>query len=484
MVEQMTLGELLRRSGLAHKLLAVAGDAGDADPFVSAVCEDSRQVRPGDVFCCLAGLRHDGHEFATAAADAGAAALVVQRPLSLALPQVLVPDVRAVLGPLALAREGMPQEHLELIGVTGTNGKTTVAQFLSAILDAGGRRCAVVGTLSGTLTTPVAGDLARILAEERAAGAEAAVLEVTSHALGQQRVEGLHFAAGVFTNLSPEHLDYHGTMEDYFAAKRSLFEAGRTRIPVVCTDSSWGLRLADELGHGVRRCSASEAEVLVATARSSRFRWQGLEMDLPLGGAVNVTNAVIAASTAQTLGVEPQVIRAGLERPQRLPGRFEVMAESPVAVIVDFAHSPAALEQLLCAGRVLAPAHARLTVVFGCGGDRDPAKRGAMGAIASRLADTVLVTSDNPRHEDAQRIAEQIMAGVPASQGGAAEIVLDRRRAIGAALEGAAEGDVVIVAGKGHETVQIIGEEVFPFDDRVIVRELLAATESQGVAGR
>ena len=482
MVEQVTLGELLRRSGVAHDLLA--GDAGNADPFVSAVREDSRQVRPGDVFCCLAGLRYDGHEFAAAAADAGAAALVVQRPLDVALPQVLVPDVRGTLGPLALAREGMPQEHLELIGVTGTNGKTTVTHLLGAILEAQGRRCAVVGTLGGALTTPVAADLARILSTERAAGAEAAVLEVTSHALRQKRVEGLRFAAGAFTNLSPEHLDYHHTMEDYFAVKRSLFEAGRTRIPVVCTDSSWGRRLADDLGEGVRRCSAGDAEVLVATARYSRFRWQGLDMTLPLGGAVNVTNAVIAASLAQALGVGSQAIRAGLERPQRLPGRFEVMAESPVAVIVDFAHSPAALEQLLSAGRVLAPAHARLTVVFGCGGDRDPTKREAMGAIASRLADRVVVTSDNPRREDARRIAEQIMAGVPDSEARKAEIVLDRRRAIGTALEGADEGDVVIVAGKGHETVQIIGEEAFPFDDREVVRELLAAAEPQGVAGR
>ena len=479
MAERQTLGELLRRSGVAHDLLP--GESPDADPIVSSVCEDSRHIRAGAVFCCLCGLRYDGHDFAAAAAAAGAAALVVQRPLSVRLPQVVVPDVRIALGPLALALAGSPQEHLDLIGVTGTNGKTTVARFLGAILEAEGRRCAVVGTLGGALTTPVATELARILSQERAAGAGAAVLEVTSHALRQKRVEGLRFAAGVFTNLSPEHLDYHDTMEDYFAAKRSLFEAGRTQIPVVCTDSTWGRRLADELGDDARRCSVADAEVLVATARLSRFRWQGIEVALPLGGAVNVANAVTAASTAQALGIGLQAIRVGLEQPARLPGRFEVVAETPVVVIVDFAHSPAALEQLLCAGRILAPAHARLTVVFGCGGDRDPTKREAMGSIASRLADRVVVTSDNPRSEDPRRIAQQIMAGVPA---GAGEVELDRRRAIASALGDAAVGDVVIVAGKGHERIQIIGDRAFPFDDREVVRELLAARAPEEVVGR
>lgn len=471
MSERATLRSLQQRSGIAARLHLPTG-VRSVDPPITVVCEDSREVRAGALFCCMPGRSNDGHDFAAGAAAAGAAALVTERALPVNLPQLVVPEVRAAVGPLALAGAGSPQDHLQLAGITGTNGKTTVTHLLSGILERSGRRCVAIGTLSGALTTPKATELAGRLASARAAGAGAAVLEVSSHGLAQKRVEGLRFAAAAFTNLSPEHLDYHGDMEDYYRAKRSLFNEARTSLSVVCTDDGWGRRLASELTGEVRRCSRDDAEVLETAARYSHFRWRGIEVRLPLGGAHNISNAVVAATLAEALGARAAEIAEGLRRAPRLPGRFEVVTESPAVVIVDFAHSPAALEQLLSAGRNLVPAPSRLTVVFGCGGERDEGKREAMGAIASRLADRIIITSDNPRGEDPADIARSVMAGVP---GGAAELELDRRRAISAALAGARRDDVVIVAGKGHETEQIIGGRSLPFDDVAVVRDVLGA---------
>lgn len=471
MSERATLRSLQQRSGIAARLHLPTG-VQPVNPSITVVCEDSREVQAGALFCCMPGRSNDGHDFAAGAAEAGAAALVVERALPVNLPQLVVPEVRAAVGPLALAGAGSPQEDLQLAGITGTNGKTTVTHLLSSILERSGRHCIAIGTLSGTLTTPRATELAGRLASARAAGAGAAVLEVSSHGLSQKRVEGLRFAAAAFTNLSPEHLDYHGDMEDYYRAKRSLFSDARTSLSVVCTDDGWGRRLAAELTGEVRRCSRDDAEVLEVAARYSRFRWRGVEVSLPLGGAHNISNAVVAATLAEALGARAAEIAEGLRRAPRLPGRFEVVTESPAVVIVDFAHSPAALEQLLSAGRNLVPAPSRLTVVFGCGGERDEGKREAMGAIASRLADRVIITSDNPRGEDPASIARAVMSGVP---GGGAELELDRRRAISAAVGDARPDDVVIVAGRGHETQQIIGGRSLPFDDAAVVRELLRA---------
>ena len=470
MDEPRALRSLLRRSHLAGRLHIPAGVRTE-DPPITVVCEDSREVQAGALFCCVPGRSVDGHDFAAEAATAGAVALVVERALPVTLPQLVVPEARAAVGPLALAAAGSPQERLELAGVTGTNGKTTVTHLLSSILARAGRHCVAIGTLSGPLTTPRPTELARRLAAARAGGARAAVLEVSSHGLSQKRVEGLRFAAAAFTNLSPDHLDYHQDMEDYYRAKRALFEDARSAVSVVCTDDRWGRRLAGEVAGDVRRCSRADAEVLEAAATYSRIRWRRLEIALPLGGAHNVANAVVAATVAESLGVGGAEIAEGLRQVPRLRGRFEVVSESPVVVIVDFAHSPAALEQLLSAGRDLLPAPSRLTVVFGCGGERDEGKREAMGAIASRLADRVIITSDNPRGEDPASIARAVMAGVV----GSAELELDRRRAISAALTGARPDDVVIVAGKGHEITQIIGGRALPFDDATVVRELLDA---------
>ena len=472
MSEPQALRALVLRSRVAGRLHIPSGVVAE-DPLITAVCEDSREAQAGFLYCCVPGRSVDGHDFAQPAAGAGAAALVVDRALPVALPQLVVRDVRAVVGPLALAAAGSPHEHLEMAGVTGTNGKTTVTHLLAGILERAGRHCVAIGTLSGTLTTPRATELARRLAAARQAGARAAALEVSSHGLSQKRVEGLRFAAAAFTNLSPEHLDYHQDMEDYFEAKRTLFESARTAVSVICTDDGWGRRLAAEISGEVRRCSIGDAEMLEAAAHRSRFRWRGIEISLPLGGAHNVSNAVVAATLADALGAGPVEIAEGLRRAPHLRGRFEVVAESPAVVIVDFAHSPAALEQLLSAGRSLLPAHSRLTVVFGCGGERDEGKREAMGAIASRLADRIIITSDNPRGEDPASIARSIMAG---AQGAAVELELDRRRAIAAAVAGARQDDVVIVAGKGHETAQVIAGRSLPFDDAAVVRELLGAT--------
>ncbi|MDE0654102.1 MAG: UDP-N-acetylmuramoyl-L-alanyl-D-glutamate--2,6-diaminopimelate ligase [bacterium] len=469
MGEPVTLRSLRRRSGVGGRLHLPAGP-GSEDPAISAVCEDSREVQPGALFCCVPGRSVDGHDFAEQAVAAGAAALVVERPLPVAVAQLVVPEARAAVGPLALAAAGSPQEHLELAGVTGTNGKTTVTHLLSSILEAADRHCVAIGTLSGPLTTPRATELACRLGAARAAGARVAALEVSSHGLSQKRVEGLRFAAAAFTNLSAEHLDYHRDMEDYYRAKRTLFEDARSAVSVVCTDDHWGRRLAGEVAGEVRRCSRADAEVLDSAADYSRIRWRRLEIVLPLGGAHNIANAVVAATVADSLGVGSAEIAEGLQRMPPLRGRFEVVTGSPAVVIVDFAHSPAALEQLLRAGRNLVPAQSRLTVVFGCGGERDEGKREAMGDIASRLADRVVITSDNPRGEDPARIARAIMAGLGA---GTAEVELDRRLAIAAALAGVSPGDVVIVAGKGHETQQIIGGRSLPFDDAAVVRELL-----------
>ena len=469
MSEPETLRSLRRRSQLGGRLHLPAGLRSE-DPPITAVCEDSREVQAGALFCCVPGRSVDGHDFAAEAATAGAAALVVERAVPVRLPQLVVPEARAAVGPLALAAAGSPQEHLELAGVTGTNGKTTVTHLLSSILEGAGRHCVAIGTLNGPLTTPRATELARRLAKARAAGARAAVLEVSSHGLSQKRVEGLRFAAAAFTNLSPEHLDYHRDMEDYYRAKRTLFEDARSAISIVCTDDPWGRRLAGEVAGDVRRCSRADAEVLELAASHSRIRWRHLEIALPLGGAHNIANAVVAATVAESLGVGPAEIAEGLRRVPRLRGRFEVVTESPAVVIVDFAHSPAALEQLLRAGRSLLPAQSRLTVVFGCGGERDEGKREAMGAIASRLADRVIITSDNPRGEDPASIARAVMIGVGEA---GAELEPDRRRAISAALVDARPDDVVIVAGKGHETHQIIGGRALPFDDAAVVREVL-----------
>ena len=477
----------------------------DADPDVLAVVHATGGVGPGSLFFCVRGARVDGHELAGAAVAAGAVALVVDHVLPLAVPQLIVPDVRRAMGPLSAAFWGNPSHDLVVVGVTGTSGKTTVTHLLCPVLDASSRApCAIIGTLSGARTTPEATDLQAMLAAQRdrgssgagvgrgvEAGRGAVAMEVSSHGLALHRVDGTRFAVAVFTNLSQDHLDFHHTMDDYFAAKAALFTPHFTDRAVVCSDDPRGRELLARLrapGSGVTATaySLADAEELTLSPAGASFRWRGESVELALAGRFNVTNAVAAGAAAEALGIEPGVVARGLSAAAPVPGRFEVIdGGQRFTVIVDYAHKPDALDQALRSARELvAEEHAprshgrsgrRLLVVFGCGGDRDVAKRPLMGEVATRLADDVILTSDNPRSEDPLAIIDDIRSGIPAGVAAAVAVEPNRRRAIESAVAEARPGDVVVIAGKGHETTQTIGDTVRPFDDRQVARATLAA---------
>jgi UDP-N-acetylmuramoyl-L-alanyl-D-glutamate--2,6-diaminopimelate ligase len=399
----------------------------------------------------------------------------------------VVADVRAALGPVAAAFWHHPSRDLAVVGVTGTAGKTTVTHLLAAILGADGRPCGVIGTLSGVRTTPEAPELQALLAEHRQRGDVAVAMEVSSHGLEMGRVDATRFAVGMFTNLSQDHLDFHGTMDAYFAAKARLFEPGVSEQAVICADDPWGRRLLDRLRdrgdvevHPYRLADAAD---LSLTPAGAAFTWRDQRVELGLSGRFNVRNAVGAATAAVAVGVAPPVVARGLAAAAAVPGRFEAVdAGQPFTVIVDYSHKPDALDQALRAARELVTGGGRLTVVFGCGGDRDAAKRPLMGEVAARLADDVVLTSDNPRSEEPLAIIDDIARGIPA--GAAARTEPDRRRAIALALGAARPGGVVVVAGKGHETTQVVGDRTVPFDDRVVAREVLADLTAAGTGGR
>ena len=464
-------------------VLPLTAPDGDVDPEVTAVVHDTRDVVAGALFCCVPGSRVDGHDLAPKAVEAGAVALAVERPLPdlAATPQVLVPSVRAAMGPLAAAFWRNPSHNLEVLGVTGTAGKTTVTHLLRSIMDAAGQPCGLIGTLSGPRTTPEGPELQAMLAAERDRGRRAVAMEVSSHGLELHRVDATRFAVAVFLNLSREHLDFHPDMDAYFAAKARLFTSAFSDRAVVCIDDEWGRRLATSLEGSpltLHRCSLADAEDLQLGPGGARFTWRGQPVELSLRGRFNVRNALAAATAAAATGVDAGTIAAGLRAAGPVPGRFEpVDAGQPYTVLVDYAHKPDALEQALLAARELvaddasATQPAKLTVVFGCGGDRDTAKRPMMGAVAAQHADLVVLTSDNPRSEDPQAIVDAVRAGVPDSTPLVVE--LDRHQAIAFALDRAGPGDVVLVAGKGHEATQVVGDAVLPFDDRVVVRALI-----------
>jgi UDP-N-acetylmuramoyl-L-alanyl-D-glutamate--2,6-diaminopimelate ligase len=444
---------------------------GDADVVVTGTAHDSRAVRPGDLFCCVPGARRDGHDLAPDAVAAGAVALLCERPLDLGVPEVRVPSVRAAMGPVAAEVAGHPSRDLTVLGVTGTNGKTTVVHLLAAVLEAAERPARVIGTLTGARTTPEAPELQAALAEARAEGVEAVAMEVSSHALDLHRVDGTWFTVAGFTNLSPDHLDHHGTMEAYFTAKARLLTPSFTDRAVVCADDAHGRLLVDSAVVPTTPVGLADAEDLVLDATGSRFRWRGLDVALPLVGRFNVRNALVAAEMAVAAGIDPATVARGLGQAPPVPGRLEpVDVGQPFAVLVDYAHTPDGLEQVIAALQEVG--RGRLTVVFGCGGDRDPVKRPLMGAAAA-AADRVVLTSDNPRSEDPGAIIEAVLPGIPSSTDLLVEP--DRRAAIAAALDGATAGDVVLVAGKGHETTQVVGDATLPFDDRAVARELLQA---------
>jgi len=471
-------------------LLAAIGEAtvtGDPDVTITAIAYDSRQATPGSLYCCLVGVDHDGHDFAPEAVANGAVALVVERSLALDVPQVLVPDARLAMALLAAAFEGHPSRQLDVIGITGTNGKTTTTYFLQNIFEAAGRRTEVLGTLSGARTTPEAPDLQHQLATWRDEGVSVVAMEVSSHALDLHRVDGTRFRAAVFTNLSRDHLDYHKTVEAYFEAKARLFDPDLADAAVVNLDSPHGRLLRDVAQIPTTGFSLDDVTDLVVGAAGSRFTWRGQRVELGIGGAFNVSNALAAAETAVVLGLDPAHIAAGLSEPVVVPGRFEhVDAGQPFTVLVDYAHTPDGLDQVLSAAREILESAERaapggvdrdVIVVFGCGGDRDASKRPAMGEVAARLSDRVVLTADNSRREDTGAIIEAVKEGFDrASSRRARDLVIepDRRSAIATALQVASPGDLVVVAGKGHEAMLVIGDTAIPFDDRQVVREELA----------
>jgi UDP-N-acetylmuramoyl-L-alanyl-D-glutamate--2,6-diaminopimelate ligase len=449
---------------------------------ITDVTLDTRTVRPGSLFCCVRGQRVDGHALAGEAVAAGAVAVLAEAPVEVpeGVAVVAVPDVRAAMGPISAAHWGHPSRSMVVIGVTGTNGKTTTTQLLGSVFAAAGRRVEVIGTLSGRPgeppTTPDAPTLQARLAALRDAGVDVVAMEVSSHGLAMHRVDATWFSATAFTNLGQDHLDLHGTTEAYFAAKARLFTPAFTDLAVVDVDDPHGRLLRDAATVRTVPYSLEDADELVLAPGGSTWRWRGTTMRLPIAGRFNVANAIGAATVAAELGVDVADVAAGLAATPPIRGRFEsVEAGQPFGVVVDYAHTPDGLEHLLAAARELVAPGARVLVVFGAGGDRDAGKRPRMGAAAARLADRVFVTSDNPRSEDPAAIAAAIVEGIDDSQGTPVQVELDRRAAIAAAVAAAEPGDLVVIAGKGHETTQTTGDQVVPFDDRDVAHQALLA---------
>jgi UDP-N-acetylmuramoyl-L-alanyl-D-glutamate--2,6-diaminopimelate ligase len=451
---------------------------------ISGLAYTSTSVTPGALFFCVPGFTRDGHDFAPDAVERGAAALVCQRPLGLGVPEVIVDDVRAAMGPAAAVFFGDPTAELRVVGITGTNGKTTTAFLVRHLLDAAGVQCGLLGTVKRVVggveeeverTTPEAIDLQATFRRMLDRGDRACAMEVSSHALELGRVSGIRFACRVFTNLTQDHLDFHETMEAYFAAKRRLFE--EPGISVLNGDDEYARRLADELDDPVtfslERDATYRARDISFDVNGSSFTCEtpdgAIELRSPLPGLFNVQNVLAAVAAVRSLGVE--VSPDALEAFGRVPGRFEPVDEGQdFGVLVDYAHTPDSLENVLRAAREVT--RGRLHVVFGAGGDRDRGKRPLMGEVASRLADRVIVTSDNPRSEEPEAIVDQIMEGT----GPDAEREVERRRAIALAIESAAPGDVVVIAGKGHEQGQEFEDgRKEPFDDVTVAREALNA---------
>lgn len=473
----MTVNELV---SLVVQSESLGGDiriVGDGSRVVSDVTHDSARVDAGSLFCCVVGQRRDGHEFATAAVAAGAACVLVERELDVQVPQIVVANSRRAAGVVAAAFHSWPSDRLRVVGITGTNGKTTTAHLLAAILNQGGMDAALLGTLSGSRTTPEATDLQRMMAGFVREGKSALVMEVTSHALALDRVVGTRFDASVFTNLSKDHLDFHGTEERYFAAKARLFAPDLSERGVINRDDVHGRLLLDSATIPCTSFGVDDVQDVVVTARHHSYSWRGQAVRVPLGGRFNVWNSLGAATAASVLGVPDAVIAEGLSAARSVPGRFEIVeAGNDVAVIVDYAHDASSLARVIESARESTVAGARVMVVFGCGGERDASKRPEMGAVATALADVVVVTSDNPRGEDPASIAAAIVGGIADEhRNKLLATELDRRRAIERVLDQAKRGDVVIVAGKGHESTQTIGETVLPFNDAQIVREIVGS---------
>jgi UDP-N-acetylmuramoyl-L-alanyl-D-glutamate--2,6-diaminopimelate ligase len=495
---------------LSELVQGVAGATVRGDPAteIRGLAYHTRDVADGTLFFCVPGLTHDGHDFAAAAAAAGAAAFVCERDTGRPLPQAIVPSVRRAMALMAARWYGDPSLGLRVVGVTGTNGKTTTAHLVAGIFASAGLPSGLLGTVVNRiggvehpvkLTTAESLDLQRMFAEMLSAGDRACAFEVSSHALAQDRAAGIDFDAVVFSNLTRDHLDFHTDLEDYYAAKRRLFLPGEARngaaVAVVNVGDEFGSRLAKECravyGDDLWTCTVDDAapgapasaDVLARDldlrADGSAFTLLcprlGLEqrLTLRLAARFNVENALAAAAAGLALGLPPEAVCEGLATTEGVPGRFQaVRAGQPFSVIVDYSHTPDSLENALRAARAVT--EGRVLVVFGCGGDRDRGKRPLMGGIGARLADRSFVTSDNPRSEEPLAIIDEIVAGVPAERTGAVVVEPDRRQAIWLALDEARDDDTVVIAGKGHEQGQIIGDQRIPFDDRTVAEALLA----------
>ncbi len=461
------------------------------DPEINSMALDDRLVEPATLFCCVPGFQRDGHDFAASAVQRGAAALLTERELGLGVPEVIVGDVRAAIAPAAAKLSGSPTKALTMVGITGTNGKTTTAYLTRALLEASGRPTGLLGTVEQIIgasretavrTTPEAIELQRCFAQMVAAGDEACVIEVSSHAIALHRSDAIAWDVTVFTNLSREHLDFHGDIDQYFAVKeRLLLEAG---VPsVVNIDDDYGRQLAGKLADVTTVAIASadadlRAESIRSDSSGSSFSAGGAEFRVPLAGDFNVLNALCAIAVARRLGVDDAVIRPALAAAEVAPGRFQpIDAGQGFTGIVDYAHTPDSLENALRTARALTAG--RLIVVFGAGGDRDSGKRPQMGRVASELADLMIVTSDNPRSEAPEAIIEAILDGVAADRAAEVEVVVDRGEAIALGVAQASEGDVLLVAGKGHEQGQQIADGVvLEFDDAAVLRAAIERRRS------
>ncbi len=479
---------------------------GDPGTEIRGLAYHTRDVADGTLFFCVPGLRFDGHAFAAKAVEAGATALVCERDTGQLVTHVIVPSVRRAMALMASRWYGDPSGELRVVGVTGTNGKTTTAHLVAGLFAAAGQPCGLLGTVVNRiggvehgvkLTTAESLDLQRMFAEMLAAGDEACAFEVSSHALSQDRAAGIDFDAVVFSNLTRDHLDYHKDLEDYFRAKRRLLLPDEARqghaVAIVNIGDEFGARLAEECaplyGDDLWTCAVDEhgASDAAVVARDLALRADGsaftlvcprLELDerveLRLAARFNVENAVAAAAAGLALGLPPEAVLRGLSVTEGVPGRFQaVRAGQPFSVLVDYSHTPDSLENALKAARAVT--EGRVLVVFGCGGDRDRGKRPLMGEIGARLADRAIITSDNPRTEDSDAIVAEVVAGVPRDLDDKVVIEADRRAAIRIAMREAQAGDTVVIAGKGHEQGQLIGDRKIPFDDRTVAEEEIAA---------
>lgn len=469
--------------------------AGASDLWVSDLRYDSREVVPGSLFFCVVGARADGHDNAEEAVRAGAVALVCERPLTLAagmdVPQLVVGNSRKAMGSLASAFYGDPSHKVQVAGVTGTNGKTTTCFLLESIFRATKQGAGLIGTVESrvagdrrpaTRTTPEAVDIQRLLAEMAETGVRRCALEATSIGIESGRIEGVRFQAAVFTNLTHDHLDHHKSMDAYFAAKARLFSDFDVDIAVINADDGYGRRLLEEIGgrcisFGVDYQADLRAVNISSTADGSTFVARGLGIDqavrVRLPGAFNVSNALAAMASALSMGIPPELAAAGIESLAAVPGRFEpVKLGQDFLVLVDYAHTPDGLVSALRAARDLTDA--RVIAVFGCGGDRDKAKRPLMAQAVAKAADLAIVTSDNPRGEDPGAILRDIEQGlIDSPPAGGYVIIEDRSEAIRAAVREAGTNDVVVLAGKGHETYQEVKGRILPFDDREVAAQML-----------